>query len=205
MIKAVFFDYGGVLSPGGLAGCVPEAIASVYGTDVAVLENDHDILSRATRGEISETEYYDELNRRHPDGPRLNRANYLAAQDIFVKSDSVYVLASKLRSHGIQTGILSNINDIAANELRAKGFYDGFDPIVLSFEEKVAKPEKQFYITALQRVGVSANEAVLIDDQDRCRPPADELGMHFILATSPQQIVADTTALMQRENNLSLK
>lgn len=204
MIKAVLFDYGGVLSEGGRAGCVPRSIAKVYKIDVSELANDADVFVRAPRGQITKEEYFAELNRRHPDGPRLNLENYLASQDIFEKSLPVYDLAARLRQNGIKTGILSNINDIAADELRRRGFYDGFDPIVLSYQEKMAKPDPKFYQLALERLGCAAEEVLFIDDQEKCRPPNPVTGMHFILAESPGQIVRDTEELILKENGLKL-
>lgn len=204
MIKAVLFDYGGVLSPGGLAGCVPRSIARLYGVNISDLSGDTDLLRRAARGQISEEEYFAELNQRHPDGPRLNLQSYLAAQDIFERSEPVYELAGRLREAGIRTGILSNINDIAANELKRRGFYDGFDPLILSYKEKMAKPDPQFYQLAIDRLGLHPDEVIFIDDQERCRQPAEALGMHFVLAVSPQQIVQDVTTILGKENNLNV-
>lgn len=205
MIKAVLFDYGGVLTEGGTSGCVARIFATIYGIDPADMDGDDDIMLRARQGLISEQEYFAEMNRRHSTGPRANRENYLQNTDIFVKSEPVYALAANLRSHGIATGILSNINDIAADELRVRGFYDGFEPVVLSYQEKLAKPQPEFYKLAVERLGVAPGEVVLIDDQEKCRPSAEALGMHFILATSPQQIVAATKALLQKENKLELE
>jgi putative hydrolase of the HAD superfamily len=205
MIKSVLFDYGGVLTEGGTSGCIQRTFASIYGIDPSEIDADADLILRDRQGTILEQDYFDEMNRRHPSGPRADRRSYLAACDVFEKSVPVYRLAEQLRKHGIVTGILSNINEAVAEELRARGFYDGFDPIVLSCEEGMAKPEPGFYDLALQRLGCKPDEVAFVDDQDKCRPPAEALGMHFILARSPGQIVSDVVALIRAENNLTLQ
>lgn len=200
MIKAVLFDYGGVLTPGGTSGCVQRIFGQIYGIDPVLINEDYDVLFRARQGKMTTQEFFDEMNRRHPEGERATAEKYLALCDTFVKSEPVYDLAARLRQQGVATGILSNINDIVADELRARGFYDGFSPVILSCEEKLAKPEPEFYQIAVDRLGVSPHEIAFVDDQEKCRPPAEALGMHFILATSPAQIVHDTEEMVRNEN-----
>lgn len=201
MIKAVLFDYGGVLSEGGKKGCIPKIFAKIYGIDVSETNPDCDLTLMVRCGEITEQEYFAEMNRRHPNGPRATPENYLAAADILMRSEPVFELAASLREQGIMTGILSNINGTIAEELRKRGEYDDFDPLILSYELGLAKPDPELYTLAVDRTGFKANEVLLIDDMEMCRPPA-EINMHFILATSPQQIVDDTKALFLRENGL---
>lgn len=204
MIKAALFDFGGVLTEGGTSGCVQRIFGSIYGIDPALIDKDVDLMLRARQGTVSQQEFFDEMNRRHPEGDRANREKYVAASDVFVRSEPVYNIAARLRKNGIATGILSNINDITADELRARGFYDDFEPIILSYQEKLAKPDLRFYQIAVDRLGINPREIVFIDDQEKCRQPAETIGMHFILAISPEQIVRDIEALILKENNLEL-
>lgn len=204
MIKAVLFDFGGVLTEGGTSGCVQRIFGSIYGIDPTHINKDSDLMLDARTGLITERDYFDQMNRRHPEGARATRDNYLATADIFVKSEPVYTLAIHLRKRGIATGILSNIIDTAGDELRRRGFYEGFEPVILSYQEHLAKPDPAIYKIAIERLGVAPNEILLIDDQEKCRPPAEALGMHFIVATSPQQIVADTKALIAEQNGVEI-
>jgi len=205
MIKAVLFDYGGVLTEGGTSGCVQRAFAKIYGLDPSEFDADADLILRDRQGAISEQDYFDEMNHRHPNGPRATMQSYLAACDVFERSKPVYDLAKRLRAHGIVTGILSNINEAVATELRAQGFYDCFKPVLLSCEEGMAKPEAGFYDLAVKRLGCKPEEIAFVDDQEKCRSPAEALGMHFILATSPQQIVQAVEALIREQNKLSIE
>jgi epoxide hydrolase-like predicted phosphatase len=203
MIKAVLFDFGGVLSEQGKRGSVDKIFAEIYGIDEAAVKLDviHDQLRR---GLITDDAFFAELNLRHPGKAQATRKLFMKSQKMFKKSEPVYALAERLRAHHIQTGVFSNIFAMSAAELRRRGFYDGFDPLLLSSDERLAKPDFAFYELAIKRLKVMPNEIIFIDDQEKCRPPAERLGMHFILATSPDQIVRDVTRLVYDQNSIEL-
>lgn len=203
MIKAVLFDFGGVLTPGGGSGSIQKLFAGMFGLDIADVQVD-DLHHSLRRGEISDDEFFAEINRRHPNSPPATREAFLAKTDIFVRSEPVYELAEKLRANGIKTGILSNMYDMTAQVLWEKGFYDGFDPVVLSCEEHFAKPDREFYQIAVRKLGVQPQEVLFIDDQQKCMPPAQALGMRIILAENAEQIVRDAKTILKRENALEL-
>ena len=109
-----------------------------------------------------------------------------------------------IRGHGIQTGILSNMYGSSADLLRAGGHYDGFDPIVLSYQEGLAKPDPVFYQIALDKLGLQADQILFIDDQKRFIEAAQKLGFQTIQANSEDQIVADTQRILKEQNGLDL-
>ena len=198
MIKAVLFDFGGVLSEQGTAGFTGRVLAKLYGVGQQEVRGIVDLHHDFQCGRVSGAVYIDELNRRF-DG-NVTVKEFLQEADYPTLSEEVYELARSLRGQGVKTAIFSNIPDINARELRQQGCYDGFDPVILSCEEGYIKPDPAFYELAVRRLGVHPEEVLLIDDQERCLPPARQLGMHTILARSSRQIVADTRALIAREN-----
>lgn len=203
MIRAVLFDYCGVLTEGGKTGSIRQTIAALCNRDEAEIEVS-DLHHKYVRNQITETEYFDEINRRYPCVQPVSAAEFLSNSQIYVRCDPVYELAEQLRGHGIRTGILSNMYDVSADKLRDEGFYEGFDPVVLSSTEKLAKPDKAFYQLALDRLGLPASEVLFIDDQAPYGIAAKEMGMSFILAVSPEQIIADVKALLKKTNKLDL-
>jgi len=205
MIKAVLFDYGGVLTESGKVGGIQRALGKVYGIDPASIEM-ADLHYRYIRGLMTEAQFFAELNHRYAKDVPATRELFEAENSgFFAKCQPVYDLAARLRATGLKTGILSNIYPMSAKSLRAQGFYDRFDPVVLSCEEHVAKPELAIFETALKRLDLPGNEVLFIDDQERFREPAEALGLRFIVAESPQQIVDDVTALIKKENNLTIE
>jgi putative hydrolase of the HAD superfamily len=202
MIRVVLFDFGGVLSESGRTGFMRQMFAEVYGIDPARV----DVGSfhyRARRGKTDESYIFEELNKRF--GKQVTKQDFVAhVQAAYVPAAPVLALVQQLREHGIRTGILSNVFSMNADELRKKGLYDGFDPVILSCDVGHAKPDEAFYEIALERCAVQPDEILFIDDQEKCLPPAQKLGIHTILAESSQQIVADTKRLIKQLNGVEL-
>jgi epoxide hydrolase-like predicted phosphatase len=207
MIKAVLFDFGGVLTESGKKGFIAQTLAELYGVNPEQLQyGDLHHMLRRGRGDIGpfdEDAFFAELNRRYH--TQVTKETFLEkVHSTFNPSQQVYDLASTLRSHGIRTGILSNVFNMNAQELRKQGWYDGFDPVILSCEEGYAKPEKHFYEIAIERLAVRPEEILFIDDQEKCMPPAEKFGIHTIIAVSPQQIVKDVKAVILAQNGLAV-
>jgi epoxide hydrolase-like predicted phosphatase len=203
MIKAVLFDFGGVLSESGARGSIRKVFGEVYGLDLNVMNID-DLSAKMWRGQISDEEFVAEINRRHPELPPVKPEQFRAHMDAFERSEPVYAMAQKLRAAGIKTGILSNVFGIGVGPLRSGGFYEGFEPVLLSCEAGRAKPEPEFYQMAVDQLSVKPEEIIFIDDQQYCLDPARAMGMHVVLAQNPAQIVSDTKTLIQKENGVIL-
>jgi epoxide hydrolase-like predicted phosphatase len=156
-------------------------------------------------GKITTNQFLKELRKAYPDAAKPTRAKLLDNAEIFEPCTEVYALAAALRKKGIKTGILSNMFELSASTLRKKGLYDGFNPVVLSHEEHLAKPDPMFYERAVQLLGVAPEEIIFIDDQERFRTPAELLGMHFVLAENPEQIVADVETLLFEYDGIRLE
>lgn len=197
MIKTVLFDFGGVLTETGKKGFIRQVLADLYGMPVDELFS-AELQKSWRRNEVDEAVILEKLNKRY--GKHITPRMFAeqAHADV-IRSEPVYLLAQQLRADGMQVGILSNVFSSTAAFLREQGFYDGFDPVVLSCEVGYAKPDEELYKAAIRQSGHKAHEILFIDDQEKCRPPAEKLGIHFLLATSPEQIVTETAAIINRE------
>jgi putative hydrolase of the HAD superfamily len=203
MIKAVLFDFGGVLSEAGARGSVRGWLGKVYGLDLDI-EKAQEIFYKMWRGQISDDEFLAEIRQRYPDAPVVTKEDFMKHMQQFRRCEPVYMLAQTLRDHGIKTGILSNVFGMGAEPLKAGGFYTGFDPVILSSDTGLAKPDPEFYALAIQKLGLKPEEIAFIDDQQYALDPAKAIGMHTVLATSPEQIVRDTKELIKAQNNINL-
>jgi putative hydrolase of the HAD superfamily len=71
-----------------------------------------------------------------------------------------------LRADGYKTAILSNLPRPLGARLRQRdGFLDRFDHITFSFELGVVKPQREIYDDAVHGVGVAPGDALFIDDR----------------------------------------
>jgi epoxide hydrolase-like predicted phosphatase len=203
MIKAVLFDFGGVLTAGGKKGYIGQILAELYDADPKTIEYGdlHYLFRRGKGGE--DDALFETLNKRYNANVTKDMFLKRAHQDL-VAAPEVYELAKTLREYGIRTGLLSNIFSMQAEVFRKEGWYDGFDPIVLSCESGYAKPDKELYQLAIDKLALKPDEIIFIDDQEKCTIPADEMGIHTVLAVSPKQTVDDTKALILKLNGIDL-
>jgi HAD superfamily hydrolase (TIGR01509 family) len=93
-----------------------------------------------------------------------------------VYPDTVSVLKS-LRQNGFRTAVVSNI----AWDIRPVLAAAEVDEFVLSFEVGAAKPDTRIFTAALDRLGVAADEALMIGDSEENDGAARELGCSFAL------------------------
>ncbi len=84
-----------------------------------------------------------------------------------------------LRGKGIKTAVVSNIAFDLRPALAAAG--TGTDEYVLSFEVGAVKPDPAIFQTALQRLGVSAEDTLMVGDSEEADGGARAVGCAFAL------------------------
>jgi epoxide hydrolase-like predicted phosphatase len=99
-----------------------------------------------------------------------------------------------------RTGIISNAWDDVQPMLEGGWqIADAFDQIVLSAEAKLGKPDARIYHLALEKLQVSPEEAVFIDDFARNIEGAQAVGMHAIQFRTSQQIRAELDDFLEKK------
>lgn len=78
-------------------------------------------------------------------------------------------LLNLLKRHGLRIILLSNAQSCYTRpELAMLNLNDVFDDILISSEERVRKPGKEFFARALERAGVAADRAVMVGNDEAC-------------------------------------
>jgi len=102
----------------------------------------------------------------------------------------------ELHAHGTRLFALTNWS---AETFRIASprfdFLKLFEGIVVSGEEGLLKPDPGIYRLLLDRHGVSADQAVFIDDVAYNAAGATAMGIHGIVFTTPKQLRRDLAAL----------
>ncbi|WP_445167063.1 HAD family hydrolase [Mycolicibacterium sp. Dal123E01] len=106
--------------------------------------------------------------------------------------DTVEVLRS-LTADGVRTAIVSNIAFDIRPAFRAAGA--DADEFVLSFEVGVVKPDPRIFQIALERLGVAADETVMVGDSEENDGAARALGCGFVLV-DPLPVADRPTGLL---------
>jgi epoxide hydrolase-like predicted phosphatase len=91
--------------------------------------------------------------------------------------EELVALIRHLRGEGYQTALLSNAPADMEAYIEELGIADAFDVMVISGDEGLAKPAPEIYDRALERLGVTPEEAVFIDDMRVNVAAARRLGL----------------------------
>jgi len=200
-VRAVLFDFSGTL-----ASCeARDEWFAGTGLDVAQRGEVMDRLTHPTASVTHHAWEYRDLD------PASHREAYLHvlnnsgladehAEELYrrvtdpaewaVYPDTAFVLKS-LRQNGIRTAVVSNI----AWDIRSVLAAAEVDEFVLSFEVGAAKPDTRIFTAALDRLGVVADETLMIGDSEENDGAARELGCSFALV-DPLPISRRTTGLI---------
>jgi HAD superfamily hydrolase (TIGR01509 family) len=108
--------------------------------------------------------------------------------------DTAAVLAA-LKAQGVRTAVVSNIAFDIRPAFATIGADVHVDEFVLSFEVGAVKPDPAIFTTALERLGVTAAESVMVGDSDEADGGARTVGCGFILV--------DPLPTIQRPDGLS--
>ena len=100
----------------------------------------------------------------------------------------MFALIDELKAENIRVGLLSNIEKRYIKLIRDFGFYDPFDPCLLSGEIGVEKPDAKAYESLLNATKLLASDIVFIDDKKENIDAAKKMGIDGIIFTSPSQI-----------------
>jgi len=190
-MKTVFFDWGGVIADDPGDDFLTKLLQDIGASPEQIQEIFQLYMKRFMRGEISENEYWNELRDNY--GFQINDSisDEFKKWNGLVANQDVLALVEEVKNQGWQTAILSNVIEPTYNVLQAVGFYDKFDVVIASCKEGFAKPEKQIYQLALERLNTTPEESVFIDDKQANLDPAQEMGFRVILAENPEQIIRD--------------
>lgn len=190
MIRAVLFDFGGVVTA-PLADLLTAA-ADAAGVDVGMvvasvrdvyadgLDGDHPV-HRAERGEIPFSGTLGHLARFPGSAAVLDPASPTFFGNWLTWEDRVLEAAAALRSDGIKTMVVSNMIAEWADRFPDRRFEAAFDRCVWSYEVGRRKPDPAIYDHALGAVGgIPRDAAVLLDDTASTVERARMCGLHGI-------------------------
>jgi putative hydrolase of the HAD superfamily len=92
----------------------------------------------------------------------------------------------------LRVGMISNAWSDARHKLETLfRIADDFDPLILSAEVGLAKPDPAIFELALRRAGVDASQAAFVDDFEENVAAAAALGMHAVHFRSSAQAQAE--------------
>ncbi|MDP8905585.1 MAG: HAD family phosphatase [Chloroflexota bacterium] len=196
MDRAVVFDLGGVLIDWNPRHLYRKLIAdgeqmewflaNVTTPEWNLLQDRGRTLAEAT----------DELVARHPEHEQLIRAYYERWPEMLAGPiDENVVTLAELRAAGVPLYALTNWSaETFRIGRRSFDFLDWFSGIVISGEERLAKPDEAIFRILLDRFQLRSAATTFIDDSLPNVEQARRLGIDGVHYTSPPQLRADLAA-----------
>jgi epoxide hydrolase-like predicted phosphatase len=201
-IRAVLFDFGGVLYHLPDRSWIRRWKRVLNLKDESVLltmiasPQESKLLMDILEGNLPEEEMWNQFAvefRVRPELMQRIRRGFMSKRRI--NQQLVKYLAS-LRDHYI-TAILSN----AGSEAR-RLFTDVFqfhhivDEMIISAEERVAKPDRRIYEIAMEKLAIQPHQAIFVDDFPENIQAANDFGMHGVLFKDNNQVILEVNQLL---------
>jgi len=198
-IKALIWDLEGVLLISD-DNNIETTVARRLGVTVEEIGNffHSEFNDRVDTGEFRQEDFWIHLlNALGLPRGRLADINDFFYRDFYIDQD----LLKRIRQYRecYKTAMLSNYSDVLRPMLETRWRVDGaFDEIIISWEEKMIKPDPRIFDLTLNRLGVKREEAVLIDDREVNIKGAQKYGLHTILFKSKEQALADIDQILHK-------
>jgi epoxide hydrolase-like predicted phosphatase len=155
-----------------------------------------DTSRRATIGQANDDEVWNSLARTlNLDAPTAQqlRLDYFADDRI---DSRLMEFIRQLRSR-VRVGMITNAWPGIRRALETTfAIADAFDPLVVSAEEGIAKPDPRIYQRTLERLGIEPAQAVFVDDFEDNVAGARWVGMQAVHFTSTPQAISAVRALL---------
>jgi HAD superfamily hydrolase (TIGR01509 family) len=202
MIKAVYFDLGGVIVR--TEDKKPRTdLGAQFGLTYAEIDQiafggggPYSSGARASIGAVTEESHW--VNVARSLGLSLDDFARIRA-DFFAGDKIDWALINFLREarQTYQVGLISNAWDGLRAWISQQKFDDAFDHLTISAEVQIAKPMPGIYHHALAALGVKAEESIFVDDFIENIEAANALGMKAIHFRSAEQALQDVKRLLQ--------
>ncbi|MBQ8232813.1 MAG: HAD family phosphatase [Lachnospiraceae bacterium] len=189
MIKNIIFDIGNVLSD----FCWKEMMIA-KGCDETMAERIADASVRTDlwyeldRGVWADEQLLDAFVQNAPEIETQIRTVFADLHGMVRPRDYAIPWVKELKAKGYNVYYLSNFSRRAEVQCpESLGFIKYTDGGILSYTERIVKPDAEIYLLLLERFGLKAEESVFLDDTLRNIQAAENLGIHGIWFQSKEQ------------------
>ncbi len=114
-------------------------------------------------------------------------------------------IVKTLQNQGYQTAMLSDVTQYQAEIIRKMGYYDLFNPVLLSYAIGVKKPNPEAFKILLRKLELEASCILFIDDRNENVEAARKLGIDSIQFISPQQLKEELERRGFDLNNMTIE
>jgi len=185
MIKAIIFDFAGVIGTEGYSLWAKEKKAQGIETSNTYF---HDISNMLDRGDITREEFTQDLSKKvGTDSKKIWGEMF---KKIKINRELLNIITKLKKNYKI--GLLTNYNYLWMNELFSIYKLEKyFDSKVISSLHKVIKPEKKIYQISLELLKIKPDEALFFDDRQRNIDGGKSIGIKSFLFIDNKKFIED--------------
>lgn len=198
MIKNVVFDIGNVL-----AGFAWKEFYRSFGFSDEIFEKLADATVRSDfwnemdRGKLTDDQLLEGFIQNDPSIEKEIRQVFADVTDMILRYDYAIPWLRELKERGYRVYYISNFAHKAHVECeKALDFLAEMDGGILSYQDKLIKPDPEIYRLLLSRYGLKAEECVFIDDTEKNILAAQKEGMKGILFHTLEQTKEELNHLL---------
>jgi putative hydrolase of the HAD superfamily len=196
MIRAVLWDFGGVISTSPFESFAryerEHGLPADFIRGLNAANHHVNAWAKMERAEVTIDEFCT-LYEAEADaaGHPIDARAVLACLSGDIRPQMVTALA-RIRDEGLKQACLTNnFNPMQRHEL-----LEVFDVVVESSRVGVRKPEPRFYEIACDMLEITPDEAVMLDDLGVNLKPAQQLGMRTIKVVDPDEALRELEAVV---------
>lgn len=137
---------------------------------------------KSSRGDISKKETSNLMAKELHISPEKTEKLF---NDVYAKNtienNELYDYILQLKNEGYKIGILSTQFHLSKDVLIPKKYYETFNAMEISCDDKLRKPDKKAFELILERLKVRPEESIFVDDKQENIDAAEKLGIKTIL------------------------
>lgn len=198
MIRNIIFDIGNVL-----AGFVWEEFFQSFGFSDEVFEKLADATVRSDfwnemdRGKLTDDQLLEGFIQNDPSIEKEIRQVFENVTDMILRYDYAIPWLKELKEKGYHVYYISNFAHKAHVECeKALDFLAEMEGGILSYQDRLIKPDPEIYRLLCSRYGLKAEECIFIDDTERNVLAAQKEGMKGLLFHTLEQTKKELDQLL---------
>ncbi len=191
LIKAVIFDYYGVMCP-RIAPILARETAKQFKVSYSKMTPKMDkLLDLMDDRSINFYEYWDKLKKIFKNKNAKLSEHSKIWRDVSLGlnlNPKMIDLVIKLRKLGYKVPVLTNVANKMADYNKIKGRYKIFKPVFLSYKIGLKKPSPKIFLHAVKKLKLKPDECIFIDDKKNYLAGARAVGIKTILFENSTQL-----------------
>jgi putative hydrolase of the HAD superfamily len=197
-IRGVIFDYGMVLST-AQDPVAHAQLRQITGLDHDTLEQHYWRYRHAyDRGDLNGREYWKQIGVDAGLALAPGQIDELVENDVLMWSslnEEMLAWAAALQDAGMPTAILSNMGEDQLRYMRQEfAWLHHFTHHTWSCELRIAKPDPAIYTWTCEKLGITPEQALFLDDRPENVAAAQQVGLNALQFRSVEQLRQDLDA-----------